>query len=701
MKIYNLRMLTLLAMLACLVPAMALNLDFNPSTKHNLDISTANGLAKITTTGNDPYISFKALASAISHDNTILSFEYTAPKDINSVIIYMSPLAGTNKEEMGRLKASASWKTVTCDLGGLIEKLNWGKVGDFLRIDPGTAAGVEISIRNVVLRPMTADEQAAHNQWLAAEKAKKEKETALNTYLHATYASSVDRVEVTDDQIIIAGKANSSDCQLVELAPWQDVTNPSHYNYFVNLKAGDFKVAFNRSVERGGMTYDRLLSRWVVVKANGDDLTLDSHARYADVVKPIRSAREGILKSKKGLGGFSINEKVGDLDQLGINSVTVNMHLTQLVFSHEPKGGGIPYTYGGKTFYFSRERMDYYDRVMTTLEQRGIVVSAILLVDIHMGGTDSTLMRTFRHPELEEGQDVFYTMPNLTTPEGVNLYAACLDFLANRYSDGKHGRIHHWIMHNEVDAGYTWTNMGRQPELVYLDTYIKSMRMCSNIVRQYDQHSSVLGSYTHSWLHIDDSNFSNYSSKQMLDHTVLYSKVEGDFLWGVAYHPYPQDLTKPQLWSNDNLATYDRNAKLCTFKNLEVIDDWIRQPENLYLGNQKRLLFLSENGTNSPSYDKRDLDLQAAGAAWAWKKINALPGIDAVQWHAWIDNRHEFGLHIGLRKFPDQEGDPWGIKPVWRVWQAAGTKNEDKVFKPYLKVIGIKNWKQIFHKLDD
>ena len=85
----------------------------------------------------------------------------------------------------------------------------------------------------------------------------------------------------------------------------------------------------------------------------------------------------------------------------------------------------------------------------------------------------------------------------------------------------------------------------------------------------------------------------------------------------------------------------------------------------------------------------------------AWKKINALPGIDAVQWHAWIDDRHEFGLHIGLRKFPDQEGDPWGIKPVWRVWQAAGTKNEDKVFKPYLKVIGIKNWKQIFHNLDD
>lgn len=700
MKPCNLRALSLLLLLACFIPAMALNLEFNTASKHSLDITTDAGVAKISTNGNDPYISFKALTAPVSPDNCIISFEYTAPNDINSVIFYLSPLAGVNRVEMGRLKASASWRTVTCNLGGLIDKLKWGKSGDYIRIDPGTTAGVEISVRNVVLRPMTADEQAAHNQWLDAEKAKKVKEAALNSYLNTTYASSINRVEVTGDQVIISGKASSQGCQLVELAPWQDVTNPDHYNYYINLGSGDFKVAFNRTVERGGFSYDRLLSRWAVVKADGDNLSLDSHAHYADVVKPVRSAPEGVLKSKKGLGGFRVNEKVSDLDLLGINSVTVNMHLTQLIFANEPKDGGIPYTYGGKTYYFSSERIGYYDRVMTTLAERGIVVSAILLVDININSTDKTLTNVFRHPELEIGQDVFYTMPNITTPEGVNLYAACLDFLANRYSDGQHGRIHHWIMHNEVDAGYTWTNMGRQPELVYLDTYIKSMRMCSNIVRQYDQHSSVLGSYTHSWMHIDDTNFSNYSSKQMLDHTVQYSKAEGDFLWGVAYHPYPQDLTKPQLWSNDNLATYDRNSKLCTFKNLEVIDDWIRQPANMYLGNQKRLLFLSENGTNSPSYDKRDLELQAAGAAWAWKKLNALPGIDAVQWHAWIDNRHEFGLHIGLRKFPDQEGDPWGIKPVWKVWQAAGTKSEDKVFKPYLKIIGIKNWKQIFHQLE-
>ena len=49
----------------------------------------------------------------------------------------------------------------------------------------------------------------------------------------------------------------------------------------------------------------------------------------------------------------------------------------------------------------------------------------------------------------------------------------------------RYGRIAHWIMHNEVDGCIDWTNMGVKPLTVFTDTYIKSMRICYNIVRQY------------------------------------------------------------------------------------------------------------------------------------------------------------------------------------------------------------------------
>ena len=74
----------------------------------------------------------------------------------------------------------------------------------------------------------------------------------------------------------------------------------------------------------------------------------------------------------------------------------------------------------------------------------------------------------------------------------------------------------------------------------------------------------------------------------------------------------------------------------------------------------------------------------------------ALRGIDGIQWHNWHDNRAEYGLRIGLRRYSDDETEPDGRKPVWFVWQAAGTDNEDAVFQPYMTTLGISHWDEIF-----
>ena len=111
------------------------------------------------------------------------------------------------------------------------------------------------------------------------------------------------------------------------------------------------------------------------------------------------------------------------------------------------------------------------------------------------------------------------------------------------------------------------------------------------------------------------------------------------------------------------------------------------------------MVYLSENGTNSPTYSEQDLMEQAAGMAYAMKKIKYLDGIDGFQYHNWQDNRREGGLRIGLRRFPDDEEDPGGIKPVWKVYQAFGTEQEDEVYEPYKAIIGIKDWDEIRYTL--
>lgn len=517
---------------------------------------------------------------------------------------------------------------------------------------------------NVVVRPKGDKYQMAAN---------------IKDYLAKDYPSKVTNVQVTSDKVIIKGNCGGSGTYLLaEITPWQDVTELEKYPYTQDLSGGGFTVTVDRIVpNREGIRYDKVFSKWAVVKVDGDRQTLDSHARYADDVVPKKSPEVVPLRNKKGFGAGDIDLYFSDCKEMNVGSITMNVVLNDYI-----KGEGSGYSYGGQNYSLGAFK-DYVDRVTRRAGEMDLVVSAIILCQ-----TNSI----FKDPENKGGN---YTMPNLTTAKAFNLYAAALEHMASTHCTPGN-RISHWIMHNEVDFANEWTNMGDQPMLRYLDRYIKSMRICYNIARQYDQNASVLGSYTHCWAKADGS----FAPKKMLEKTVEYSSAEGDFRWGVAYHPYPQDLTKPSFWVNDTQATYSLNSKYVTFKNLEVIDAWIRQKENFYKGKTKRVLFLSEQGTNSPSYSESDLALQAAGGAWAWKKVSKLDGIDAMQWHNWADNKAEGGLRIGLRTFAEGSVSDLTPKPVWYVWKAAGTAEEDSVFDQYKTTLGISDWDSILNTVE-
>lgn len=517
---------------------------------------------------------------------------------------------------------------------------------------------------NVVVRPKGDKYQMAAN---------------IKDYLAKDYPSKVTNVQVTSDKVIIKGNCGGSGTYLLaEITPWQDVTELEKYPYTQDLSGGGFTVTVDRIVpNREGIRYDKVFSKWAVVKVDGDRQTLDSHARYADDVVPKKSPEAVPLRNKKGFGAGDIDLYFSDCKEMNVGSITMNVVLNDYI-----KGEGSGYSYGGQNYSLGAFK-DYVDRVTRRAGEMDLVVSAIILCQ-----TNSI----FKDPENKGGN---YTMPNLTTAKAFNLYAAALEHMASTHCTPGN-RISHWIMHNEVDFANEWTNMGDQPMLRYLDRYIKSMRICYNIARQYDQNASVLGSYTHCWTVADG----NYAPKKMLEATVAYSEAEGDFRWGVAYHPYPQDLTKPSFWVNDTQATYSMTTRYITFKNLEVIDAWIKQKENFYKGKTKRVLFLSEQGTNSPSYSESDLALQAAGGAWAWKKVSKLDGIDAIQWHNWADNKAEGGLRIGLRTFAEGSVSNLTPKPVWYVWKAAGTAEEDSVFDQYKTTLGISDWDSILNTVE-
>ena len=550
-------------------------------------------------------------------------------------------------------------------------------------------------IRNARLRAYTEKEREQARLKTERERREKQLNADIEVYLKKNYPCEVSRVTVNDDRVEVSGdiKGMSGEVYLCEVPMFRELTEKDFLTVQRVKGPKKFKADFDRYAEVDGQRYDRLYSRWVLAQKSQNGMLICSHGHYADDVKAKYDLPHEVPASKKGIGGFGANRFASDLDSLDITSVTVNMWLGFM--SLTPSDDAIPFDYNGRTYYANRKAIEGFDKTLQYTAARDVIVNAIVLIAPERSFADKAAGRLFEHPDFDPAG--IYTMPNMTTLESLNLYAAAIDFLAERYSrpDKKYGRVHHWIAHNEVDAGWVWTNAGIKTPLRFMDIYIKSMRLLYYTARKYSPHPEVFITLTHYWQ--SRHNEYCYPSAQLLELLVDYTQAEGDFKWGVAHHPYPQSLFEPKSWLDDQ-ATFDYDTPQITFKNLEVLDAWIKQPRALYQGKIKRTVFLSEQNPNSKDYSEEALREQAAGMAYAMKKLEACDGIDAYQMHGWFDQRAEGGLRIGVRRFMDDETDPGGRKPAWFVFQAFGTDREDEVFEFAKDIIGIDDWDQVIYK---
>lgn len=653
------------------------------------------GVYEVTTAPGNAIVEFMPLAQKPAEDVAVLSFDYFCASGMEFMVVMANNDASRVEENMIRMPIAEGWSTFSVDVS---DKLGLLKTpGDFLSllIVPNAAKPTTMRIRNPRLRAYTEKEQEQARMKAESEAREKRMDYDINVYLKKDYPCEVTSVKVTDDGIEVAGdiKGMPGEVFLCEVPMYGDLTEQDFITEQKIGKRKAFKAKFDRYAEIDGQKYDRLYSRWVLAQKSQKGYLLCSHGRYADDVKAMYDLPHEVVRSQKGIGGFNKNGFEQDLDDLQATSVTVNVGLTFMRLT--PGENTIPFEYNGKTYYADKKAIEGYDKTFRFTASKDIIVSAIVLIAPERAFPDKAAGKLFEHPDFNAAG--IYTMPNMTTLESLNLYAAAIDFLAQRYSrpDKKYGRIHHWIAHNEVDAGWVWTNAGVKTPVRFMDIYSKSMRLLYYTARKYNPNSEVLITLTHYWQ--DRHNEYCYPSAQLLELLLDYTEAEGDFKWGVAHHPYPQSLFEPKAWLDDQ-ATFDYNTRLITFKNLEVLDAWIKQPRALYQGKQKRTLYLSEQNPNSKDYSEEALQEQAAGMAYALKKLESCTGIDAYQMHGWFDQRGEGGLRIGVRRFPDDETDPSGRKPAWFVFQAFGTDKEDEVFEFAKKIIGIDSWDQVMYK---
>ena len=102
----------------------------------------------ILTSGDDPYAMMTPLKQDLNSSENAVIFEYKCPKGIPSAEFFFSPIAA-GREMQFDIPEATEWTTLQVDIRAARKNFNWGRAGDFLRMDFGSSNGVTMQIRNI------------------------------------------------------------------------------------------------------------------------------------------------------------------------------------------------------------------------------------------------------------------------------------------------------------------------------------------------------------------------------------------------------------------------------------------------------------------------------------------------------------------------------------------------------------------------
>lgn len=431
----------------------------------------------------------------------------------------------------------------------------------------------------------------------------------------------------------------------------------------------------------------RLFSKFVVaVKKDGEFLPIskphyitnpEAIAKYMPSFTTTTS-KKGLLVDPEKLAG-------SELEDLGVKHAAYNIPLSRILGNtsnaYYPT---VYYTYNGRSYAFNGQVIAEYDYVFSSLTNKGINITAIILNDIHPG------YMQLIHPKARSGGRAPYYAFNATDEEGTEFIAAIGSFLANRYSGNGHGKVMNWVIGNEINARNEWNYIEYMNTPSYVEEYAKAFRIFYNSILSVNGNARVYLSLDQQW---GKSLYSNngYGSKEILDEFNRNIKADGNIDWGVAYHPYNYPLTSAKAWSTSGRASSyvldSETTPVITIKNIHVLTNYLQKEEFLTDSGEVRHVTLSEMGYTSSAGQ----DLQAASFVYAYKIIEANRYIDNMLFSRETDAPSEVaeGLALGINT---QGG---GHKSIYNAYKYVDTADSAAYTDFALRVIGISSWSEV------
>ena len=500
-------------------------------------------------------------------------------------------------------------------------------------------------------------------------------------------------IEATDTSIIVKGNISCDDAKtlfLVGLYPYENF-NPNSYTSLSTFDYSGSNTSFSFQVDRFDGLRDRIYLKYVVV---ADSIPLGFPQYVTVYPEAVNKYPYPEVPSIKGLQV----QLLDDANMLGVNHAGLNCTLSEILYKDAfvQPDNIIPYEFEGDTYYFNKGAILSLDSQIKALSDDKVNVALILF---YMGPLISPdyPYQIVRHPDYIDGAGAAI---NTTDYAGVQYWKGICEFLASRYTreDQMYGRVLNYIIGNEVCAAGVWNDMGYKQINEYVDQYCRTLRIAYTAIKKYHSAARVHISLDHHWdsSYLPEEPLRSYTGKETTDFFNSQLALQGNIDWSMAFHPYSSDLNDPYIW-NDPVPTNDFHTPKITFKNLNIMPEYLSQNHFLFEG-QLRRINLTEQGFNTiDPYNLNDQMVQAAAYCYAYYKARFTSGINSFIYHRHVDFTGEM-IWVGLWNNVAgsyMPNEPNQKKYVYDVFQKIDTKDSLQITAFALPIIGVNNWDEV------
>ena len=430
----------------------------------------------------------------------------------------------------------------------------------------------------------------------------------------------------------------------------------------------------------------RMFKKFVVaVKVDGK-YKIISRSHY--ITNPEAVAKYNVYTPVSSIKGLLVDPSrlnTGDLEDLGVKQAAYNIPLSKI--TGQTTSANYPtihYTYNGKTYAIDGQSVAEFDIVFGSLSKKGIRTTAIILNDMNYEYPELV------HPKARSGSTATYVMFNGAEEAGIDVMAAMVTFLAERYSGTGHGTVSNWVIANEINARSHWNYMEYTDVYNYTKEYAQAFRVFYNAIKSVNASAEVYMPLDQTWnRNMKDR---NYDARDVLDNFNTIIKEKGNIDWQLAYHPYPVPLTNAAFWNTGayykKLTVDSVDTAMINMKNIHVVTDYLCQESFLTDGGEARHVLLSEQGFTSSSGGE---GVQAAAFAYAYYISEANSHINGFLLNRQTDAPEEVaqGLAFGLNY------SNGGRKQIYNVFKKIDTSESQQATEFAKGILGISDWSSV------